>query len=301
MPWRPHELYHGQRPSYSGAMPHRVAMLLLACAAIAACSDRVRYPLTGQVVAVDVQRQELTVRHQDIKGFMPGMTMPFKVRAAADLDSAKPGDLVTATLVVEDSTGYLEDVRKTGEAPLPPDAPTRPRLAMLDPGAEVPDTVLIDQEGKRRPLSAWRGKVLAVTFVYTRCPLPNFCPLMDQHYTAVQKALEADSGLSGRVHLLSVSFDPDHDTPEVLATHAARAGADPAIWSYVTGPRETIDAFAGGFGVAVMREDQPVQEIVHNLRTAVIGADGRLVTILNGNDWTPEQLLEALRAADARR
>jgi protein SCO1/2 len=278
------------------------AILLTLCTlATAACSSDQRYPLTGQVVAVDAERQELTVKHEDIRGFMPGMTMPFKVKDAQQVAASRPGDLITATLVVEASAGYLEDVRKTGEAPLPADLPKGPPARMIEPGAEVPAATFVDESGQERRLADFRGKTVAVTFIYTRCPVPDFCPLMDRHFAAVQNALKADPALASRTHLLSVSFDPDFDTPKVLKAHAARVGADPSLWSYVTGTREGIDAFAAAFGVSIMREDGTMEEIIHNLRTAVIGADGTLVEVFNGNDWQPGQLVASIRAADARR
>ena len=276
------------------------ALIVLAIVT-AACSGDKRYPLTGQVVAVNADRQELTVKHEDIRGFMPGMTMPFKVKDAQQVAASRPGDLITATLVVEESAGYLEDIRKTGEAPLPADVPKPPPAPMIEPGAEVPGATFVDQSGEERRLADFRGKTVAVTFIYTRCPLPEFCPLMDRHFAAVQKALKAEPDLASRVHLLSVSFDPEFDTPEVLKAHASRVGADPSLWSYVTGPREGIDAFAAAFGVAIMREDDTMEEIIHNLRTAVIGPDGRLVEVFNGNDWQPGQLVASIRATDARR
>ena len=279
---------------------HCVLVLLAPLLLLAGCSNAKKYPLVGQVLAVDTNQQVITVKHQDVVGFMPGMTMPFKVKEAKELDGRKPGDLISATLIVEDSLGYLADIKKTGEAPLPAGEPV-PRLAMIEPGTEVPETSLIDQEGRTRRVSEFRGKTIAVTFVYTRCPLPDFCPRMDLNFKAAQDLLRSDATLAPRVHLLSVSFDPDYDTPQIMAAHARRVGADPAVWSYLTGERKSVDLLAGAFGVSIMREDQPMQEIMHNLRTAVIDANGRLVTVLNGRDWTPEDLLSALRAADAKR
>jgi len=278
-----------------------IAIVAIA-ACVAGCSEEKRYTLVGQIVAIDAARQEITVTHQDIRGFMPGMTMPFKVRDAAEIASHKPGDLITATLVVEESRGVLEDIRKTGEAPLPsPAPPSAPAAPLLVKGSAVPDAEFVDQDGSTHRLADWKGKALAVTFVYTRCPVPDFCPLMDRHFAAVQQALKDDRDLASRVHLLSVSFDPRYDTPDVLKAHAGRVHADPALWTYLTGAPDAIDRFAAGFGVTIMREDPPRTEIVHNLRTAVIDKDGRLVTVLRGNEWTPEQLLDELRAADARR
>lgn len=263
------------------------------------CSRERRYPLEGQVVAVDALKGELTIRHSDIKGFMPGMTMPFKVADKAVLNERKPGDLVRATLVVEDSLGRLEDVVLTGQAPVPADA-LPPVTDVLSAGVKAPDATLLDQEGATRRTSEWLGKVVAVTFVYTRCPLPDFCPLMDKHFATVQRAVLNDRALTDRVRLLSVSFDPDFDTPAILRAHAKRAGADPRIWTWLTGTREAVGPFAKAFGISIVRGDQPGAEIVHNLRTVVLNAEGRVTAVFNGNDWKPEELLEALRAADAR-
>jgi protein SCO1 len=231
---------------------------------------------------------------------MPGMTMPFKVPDRAEFDAAAPGDLVTATLVIAETTGHLTGIRKTGAAPLPPEAKTGPRPRIIEPGTEVADVTFTDQDGTERKLSDWRGRVVALTFIYTRCPVPDFCPRMDQNFAAAQRLLAEDPALASRVHLVSVSFDPEYDTPEILRAHAARVGADPARWSFATGTKEAIDPFAAAFGVAIMRDDKPMQEILHNLRTAVIGKDGRLVTILNGNEWKPEDLVAAIRQADAQ-
>ena len=256
-----------------------------------------RYPLVGQVLSVNTERRELTVRHEDIKGFMPGMTMPFRVGDTVVLGDFKPGHLIKATLVVRDSLGILEDVVRTGEAPLPVDMPEPRASAILEVGAAAPEAQFVDQEGRPRRLSEWRGRVVAVTFVYTRCPLPDFCPLMDRNFASVQRALAEDRALAGRVHLLSVSFDPDRDTPDVLKAHARKAGADPGTWTWVTGARAAIEPFASAFGVSIMREDSTSQEIVHNLRTIVLDREGRVAKILNGNEWKPEELLAAVRAA----
>jgi protein SCO1/2 len=298
---RAHELYLDQLPSYSEIVRLFPGCLLLGLLAIAGCDQAKRYTLVGQVLSVDAANQYLVIKHEDIRGFMPGMTMPFKVKEAAELSARKPGDLITATLVVKDQQAYLEDVRATGSAPIPAADLPHSSAPLLAEGTAVPDAAFLDQDGRARHLADWRGKSLAVTFIYTRCPLPDFCPLMDRHFAAVQQSIAADAALASRIHLLSVSFDPQYDTPAVLKTHAERAQADPAIWSFLTGKRETIDAFAGGFGVNIIREDGKISEIVHNLRTAVIDPNGRLVKILRGNEWQPAELLNELRAADGGR
>jgi protein SCO1/2 len=284
-----------------------VAALLFCCYG---CSKSRTYELHGQVLAVNTTTAELTVKHEDIRGFMPGMTMPFPVRDERLLQGREPGELITATLVVEEDGAYLSAIRRTGMAPL--EEPPRPPAAVdvVTAGEHVADTTFRDQSGRARRLSDWRGQSIAVTFTYTRCPLPNFCPLMDRHFQDVQHEIAQDATLRGRVHLLSVSFDPAYDTPTVLAAHAARVSADSAHWTFLTalpGEREQLDRFASGFGVSIIR-DPPSRErsgeasradaeIVHNLRTAVIDSQGRLVTILSGNEWTPSELLAHLRKA----
>jgi protein SCO1 len=282
-------------------MPLTMLSLMVLAALATACSNPGRqYELKGQILAVDAEKRTLTIRHDDIQGFMPAMTMPFTVRDARLLEGRVPGDLVRATLVVSDTEAYLTSVERVGhveltEAEPPPGAAAPIAVA----GDEAPDADLVDETGRPRRLSDWRGSVVAVTFIYTRCPVPNFCPLMDRHFLAVQRALDADPHLGRRARLLSVSFDPEFDTPEVLAAHARRLGADPARWSFVTGARDQLDPFAARFGVTTIRDDATDWEIVHNLRTAVIDPQGRIVTVFSGNEWTPTELLQVMRAAGA--
>jgi protein SCO1/2 len=294
-PLRP-SFTRAQWPSYSGWMG-RFAVILAVILASAACSRDRQYALEGQILAVNPARQEITVRHGDIKGFMPGMTMPFKVNDPRALDQRKPGELIKATLVVTDSSGRLENIVRTGEAPLPADSGVSTMMP-LEPGEAVADANFVDESGRTRRLADWRGQTLAVMFVYTRCPLPDFCPLMDRNFAAVQRQL-AEERLAG-VRLLSVSFDPDHDSPEVLRAHATTVGSRPEFWTWLTGDRQSIDAFAGQFGVSIMRGDRPMQEITHNLRTVVIDREGRVAKIFNGNDWKPSELMEALHIQHGR-
>ena len=274
-----------------------VASLLL-LSAIAACRQagppERQYTLVGQVVAVAPERSEITIKHEDIKGFMPGMTMPFKVRDASLLQGRVRGDLVRATLVVEESEAHLRTLERTGSAPIA-DPPPAPRETPLETGDLVPDAGFVDQDGIGRRLSNWRGYALGVTFIYTRCPIPDFCPLMDRHFKTAQDAIQNDTGLRGRARLVSVSFDPAHDRPPVLAAHARRVGADPRIWSFVTG--DGVEPFASRFGVSGPREPASAQDITHNLRTVVIDTTGHVSTILRGNDWSAPELTAALRHA----
>jgi protein SCO1 len=272
----------------------------------AGCNRGREYVLQGQILAIDAARHEVTIKHDDIPGFMPGMTMPFKVRNAALLDGRAPGDLIRATLVVEDSDAYLRTLQSTGRAPLP-DQPPRPIVRILEPGDTLPVFEFVDEAGAPRKLDDWRGQALALTFIYTRCPVPDFCPLMDRQFAEVQRIVKSDERLRGNVHLLSLSFDPAFDTPAVLAAHSRKVGADPSLWSFLTGNKQGIEAFASRLGVSLGPAAGGAPEIVHNLRTVVIGADGRLARIFNGNEWQPSDVVSALRSAldakgaDARR
>lgn len=258
------------------------------------------YTLHGQVLAVLADRNELTIRHDDIPGFMPAMTMNYPVADPALMKGRTPGETITATLEVTDMSGKLTAITHVGSAPLPDGSNIAAMAgALLDVGDQVPDVALIDQDNRRRSLSEWRGSLTVITFIYTRCPLPNYCPLMDHNFVEIQQAVAKDPDLRGKVKLISISFDPDHDTPPVLAAHAKSLKADPAVWTFLTGDRMTIDRTAAKFGVGVMRtKGSPY--ITHNLRTAVIGTDGRILHIYSGNDWKPATVLADLRAAQQR-
>lgn len=273
------------------------AVVLSAAAACSRPPEPRQYELTGQVLAVRPERNEVVIQHQDIEGFMPAMTMPFKVRDKALLEGRQAGDLVTATLVVEEADAYLSGLTRTGHAPVetvpPPPAPD-----ILQEGDEVEDAPLVDQDGNARPISSLRGHRVALTFIYTRCPLPEFCPLMDRNFVAVQKTIKSTPALSD-VRLVTVTFDPEFDTPSVLKTHARRRGADPAIWSFLTGEPDAVSDFADQFGIYTEDSPQSPTEITHNLRTAVIDPDGRLVSVHTGNSWTPADLVADLTKAPA--
>jgi protein SCO1/2 len=264
-----------------------------------------QYELEGQVLALRIDEREVLIKHGDIKGFMPGMTMPFRVRDPKLLDGRQVGDLVRATLVVEETEAWLDTLEKTGFAPVA-EAAVIPAASFVEPakaGDATPDAKLIDQTGATLTLQDYarteRGDVpLAITFIYIRCPLPQFCPMLDRRFSEVQKIIKADSALNGQARLLSVSFDPDADTTERLAAHAARLHADPAVWRFATAPRETVDRLAAGFGVNVIRERDGT--ITHNMRTAVVGADGTIVRVYDGSEWTPQQIANDLRASLAR-
>jgi protein SCO1/2 len=279
-----------------------MALALAACTVVGACSRQPeyrQYELQGQILAVDPAERRVVIKHGDIKGFMPGMTMPFNVNDAALLDGRQAGDLVTATLSVGDNEAFISSITKTGTAPLEEQIQvTATEGAILMPGDVVPDQLVVNQAGTAMPLSSLRGHRVALTFMYVRCPLPDFCPLMDRNFAAVQKAIKSTPSLAD-VRLVSVSFDPGYDTPAVLAEHAKKLGADPQIWQFVTATPEEMEKLTRRFGVHVERNAESAIEITHNLRTAVIDPEGRIVKVHSGTDWTPAQLVADLTAVPA--
>jgi protein SCO1/2 len=277
-------------------------VFVLAAALVTSCARRPddhRYPLHGQVVTVEPSRKLVMVKHDDMKGFMPAMTMPYEVQNANALDGLSPGDLIDATLVVFSNGAYLTGIKKSGTAPLeraaeaaaPP--PASPRVELLRPGDPVPNARFIDQNGKKRQFGDLKGSPVVMTFIYTKCPLPTFCPLMDRHFASMQQPLKADPALAS-VHLVTVSFDPVTDTPAVLNAHARTLGADPSRWTFLTGDRDEIDRFSARFGMSVSRAPNDPRDITHNLRTAIIDAEGKLVKVYTGNEWTPEEVIRDL-------
>lgn len=281
---------------------NRAILLLVGMTSAAGCSrapEARTYQLQGQVLAVKAETNEILVKHHDIPGFMPAMTMPYVVKDPALLEERAPGDLITATLMVAPDVAWLSSIAKTGSAPLPDDAPTKiPAAAgvhLLKAGDTVPDTVLTDQDGAPFSLSQWRGSTVVLTFIYTRCPLPQFCPLMDRRFAEIQTLAGEDPALRGRVRLLSISFDPAADTPAMLKAHGAKVKADRAVWTFATAPEDTVDRFAATFGVNVLREKDGT--ITHNLRTAVIDPRGRIVAIHDSNAWAVSTIVDQLTTA----
>src|SRR2546422_9404393 len=271
------------------------ALLLASCSTP---SNQRVYALQGQVLAVAPNHGEATIKHEDIKGFMPAMTMPYKVKEAKLLDNIAPGDLINATLVVVSNDAYLTAVKRVGSAPLEKPSVAAPAASsgfeLLKAGEAVPDASFVDQDGSKIGFSAFQGSTVVVTFIYTKCPLPTFCPLMDRHFATIQTNLKNDPSLTN-VHLVSISFDPITDTPPVLKKHARTLNADPRRWTFLTGTRDDIDQFAARFGVSVARAYDNPLDITHTLRTALVDADGKLVKVYTGNEWTPEQVLMDLK------
>jgi protein SCO1/2 len=272
-----------------------LSLLVGACGGSAPAGKE--YTLQGQILSVSADHKEANIKHEEIVGFMSAMTMPYHVRDAKEFEPLAPGDLINATLVVAENDAYLTHVKKVGDAPLERPAGTTAMpngVELLKSGQPVPNVALVDQEGKAFGLDAFRGSAIVLTFSYTTCPLPTFCPLMDKHFAAIQAKLQEERNAL-KVHLLTVTIDPAVDTPPVLRAHAKTLGADPKLWTLATGDAAALDTWAARFGVSVSRATNDPRDITHNLRTMILDREGNLVQTYSGNEWTPAQALAAVR------
>jgi protein SCO1/2 len=254
------------------------------------------FPLRGVVVALDPDTARVTVRHEAIPDFMPAMTMPLTLADPAQLADLAPGDTITATLRVDATGSRLHDVEVTGLPAEPP--PVAPAIPLLQPGDLVPDITLTTQDGQSLTLSDLRGKVVILTFIYTRCPLPEFCPRQDAQFAELARRVAQVPARADRVRLLSISMDPEHDTPEVLRRHASLRGAKPPLWTFAVASHEALGTFGPPFGLVY--SSSTAGEIIHSLSTAMIGTDGRLIRLERGEHWTADSLFPDLVRATNR-
>lgn len=258
-----------------------------------------RYPIKGVVVAVNQQERTATIKHEDIPGYMQGMTMEFKIKNAADLQTMKPGDQITGTLVVDDLSSWIEVTAVTEGGPAL--TPTTVVPGEPKPGDEIPDFTLVNQDGKPIHLSQYKGRSIALTFVYTRCPQPDQCTLMSNNFAAVDLELQKEPQVYAKTHLITISFDPEYDTPKVMrsygASHTGRY-ADEKFehWEFVTGSADEVKRIAEFFGLRYFKDSSTGEEqVMHSLRTAVIDRDGKLVKLYRGNEWKPAEVTTDLR------
>ena len=261
------------------------------------------YKLRGKVVETNPAKGEVTLDHDAIPGFMDAMTMPYKLKDTSILSELHPGDVITADVLVsqgEDADVLLDHIVVVAQAK--PDY--RPTVAyhVPAPGDAVPDFKLRNQDGRTIHLNQFRGKDLLITFIYTRCPLPNFCPLVTRNFAVIDKQLAADPGLYRRTHLLSVSFDPDHDTPERLRAYGEGyigSGAQTAFahWDFAVPQKGVLVEMAKFFDVGITSEADGT--ITHTLSTTLIGPGGKVVRFYPGNEWTPDQVMADVKRVAA--
>ncbi len=264
-----------------------------------------RYELKGKVVLVEKDQHLVTVAHEDIKDYMPAMTMPFKVGEdwwwIFEVPLV-PGDHLNATLVVDGAKSWLEDAVIAKESS-DSTAPVSGDGMGPKPGDEIPDYQLINQDGKAIRIHDYRGKALVLTFIYTRCPDPDQCTLMSNNFAAIDQALQKQPELYAKTHLLSISFDPEYDTPKVLRSYGAAftgrySDETFAHWEFASGSADEVKGIAQYFGMRYYLDSETGnQQVIHSLRTAVIGPDSKVIKVHRGNDWKPDEIVNDLRAA----
>jgi protein SCO1/2 len=249
------------------------------------------FQVHGQIRAVDVAGKTIRIAHEEIPDYMPAMTMPFPVKDADILKGFSPGEKVQFELMVTENDSWISHIEKiAGDSPTETADTQTTVTERVQDGEVVPDFGLIDQNGRAFRLSDFRGKIVVLTFIYTRCPLPNFCPLMSKNFSDLQERLNKE--FPDRYRLLSISMDPDFDRPEVLKDYAARYDAKEKDWSFGTGNADQISFVAGVMGLYYARENGLIS---HDFRTALIGADGKLVHLWKSNVWTPYEVQRMVR------
>jgi protein SCO1/2 len=261
----------------------RRIVFCIAALSIASCARR--YRVEGLVIQVDPTKRTILVSHRPIGHYMPPMTMPFHVAAHEDLTKLTPGTRLNFDLHVGNHESVARNLKPRitrlegidgKEIPV---AQPANKLAL---GAEVPDFTLTDQSGRLTRLSQFRGRVIAIDFIYTRCPLPDVCPRLSANFAYISKRLRGRD-----ITLLSITIDPAWDRPEVLTEYARRWQADGDTWRFLTGPVDQIGTVAGFFGLIYWPEEG---SITHTVATAIIGRDGKLAALIEGSSYRPDQL-----------
>jgi protein SCO1/2 len=285
----------------SGCRQNKPATAATSSPGAAATTPVKTYPIRGKIVSIN--GANVMLDHEAVPGFMDAMTMSYKLKDPSIVSELHPGDRITATLLVsQDSDGFntvlLDKIVVIAQAK--PDYKPAVQYHVPEPGDPVPDFKLVNQSNREIHLSQFQGRVLLVTFIYTRCPLAEFCPRMSRNFAEVDKALAADPGLYARTHLLSISFDPAYDTPRVLCSYGqAYVGRltkeSFAHWDFAAPHEDNLAALTQFFNVGVTPGDG--QSINHSLSTVLIGKDGKVAAWYPTNDWQPTDVVQQVRQA----
>lgn len=256
------------------------------------------FQVKGVIVSVKPGEKTVNIKHEAIPDYMPGMTMPFDVKNTNELVGLAAGDAVTFRLTVTDTDGWIDQIAKVLTVTNPPNASppviTLQNVGRLQVGDILPEYHLTNQLGQAISTSQFRGQALAITFLFTRCPFPTFCPRMSNNFEEAQRALLANSDGPKNWHLLTISFDPEFDRPEVLKTYAESHHYNPEHWTYATGSLADITTLGDQFGLIFQRENGSIS---HNLRTIVLDASGKVQKVFEGNEWKSDALVAELTTA----
>jgi len=263
------------------------------------------YQIRGTVVSIDKAKKSAVIQHDAIEGYMEGMTMEFPIHGDWVWDKLTPGSTIQGDLVVDNGNEqpfWIENVViQAAAAPGQADVPANPNFA--HPGSDVPDFTLTNQDGKPVSMHDFKGKAVAITFIYARCPLPDYCTRMSTNFSnaAMQLANDPDKD---KIRLLTISFDPGNDTPAKLKAYGIGYMNNDKnykfdTWQLAVGKDADVKKVATFFGLEYHLDQNDKAKINHSLVTAVIGADGKVTKIFTGNSWTTQQLLSELKSAAA--
>src|SRR6266404_9203818 len=262
------------------------------------------FQVKGIVVGVKPAEKTVEIKHEEIPGYMPAMTMPFEVKNTNDLAGLGPGDTVTFRMTVTETEGWIDQIKKLGTGSSN-QAPTTGQFRMvrdvapLDVGDALPEYHFTNQFNQPISTSQFKGSALAINFLFTRCPFPTFCPLTANNFAQTQQKLLSMTKAPANWHLLTISFDPEFDTPAILKAYGERHKYDPEHWSLVTGPLIDITAIAEQFGQTFWHDE--TGGISHNLRTVIVDASGRVQKIIIGNKWNSDELVDEIVKAAKRK
>jgi protein SCO1/2 len=264
-----------------------------------ASSDAKRYTLRGKIVAVDKAHKKASIAHEDVENYMPAMTMDFPIKDDWVFDELSKDADVRADLVVDKDGFWLENVAIVA-APNPNQTPLPTKEDVAQNGKEVPAFTLTNQDGKRISIKDFRGKAAAITFIYTRCPLPEYCTKMSTNFSDLARQLQ-NSDLKNDIRLLTISFDTKTDTPKVLKDYGLAylrgiENPDFTVWQLATGTDKEIKDIAGFFGLRYETDSTDKTQFNHSLRTMVITPEGKVQKVFSGNEWTTGDLLRELQA-----
>ncbi|HEX7516433.1 MAG TPA: SCO family protein [Chthoniobacterales bacterium] len=286
-------------------LPCATALIVCLALGVGACGrgenrdGRVRhFDTRGIVRSFAPDRATIDVEHETIPGFMPSMTMPFTARDSKEIANLRIGDGISFRIDVTDRDVWIADVKKisANDVQLPKATPSaRPSTTTsrrLKEGDVMPVFELTNEKGERVTLDSFRGRPWILTFIFTRCPMPNFCPRMAKNFAALQSAIKSGDGALAQARLLSITIDPQFDSPAILKDYGQHEGADPKIWTFATGATSEIEDLTRGFAVYTEREGGT---ITHGLTTALIDRDGNIAKLWRGNAWTTDEALAALR------
>lgn len=289
---------------------------LFACLAVSGCrtsqqpaaqassdSNFKVYQLRGKVVGANPATGEVNIDGAAIPGYMDAMIMPYKLKNPGILSDLHPGDTITADVLVSqgaDGTVLLDHIVVVAQGK--PDYTPKVQYHVPEPGDQVPDFSLRNQDGRQIHFDQFHGKALLITFIYTRCPFPNFCPLVTHNFAVINKSLQSDPAVYSKIHLLSISFDPEHDTPARLRAYGAQyLGSDSnsafSHWDFATASKPELEKLALYFDVGITRGADDT--ITHTLSTTLIDPHGKVAQFYPGNEWTPEQVVGDIKHLEA--